>query len=221
MVPIIFPIKPISLNKFLVTLIKATLYLSACMKKTLLFILSLFITGFVFSQQSDYIILKKRNNRTLKTYYQGSFIRAETYNGFTLNGFIRDIRNDSLIIRQEETQLFATDFGSVVDTLAYTLSIDYRQIKKFFFGSKYTWGRKKGFAVVTLPVIMMIGGSAFVVLELINTGYRNDGLKDQKKLMSLGIGLGVAATGFLIKELNKSRDKVGGRFKVVYMKVEK
>lgn len=195
------------------------MYLSVCMKKTLLFILTLFITVLAFSQQSDYIVLKKRNNRTLKTYYPGAFISAETYSGFPINGFIKDIRNDSIILRQEETRLFATEFGSVLDTLAYTLSVDYHQIKKFHYTSRYTWGRKKGFATVTLPVIMMIGGAGFVVLELANTAYRNDKLGDQKKMFSLGIATAVAATGFLIKELSKNNEKVGGKYKVVYVRI--
>jgi hypothetical protein len=189
------------------------------MKKTLLFILLLSVTSAAVSQQSDFVVIKKRNNRTLKTYFQGAFISAVTYNGFPINGFIKDIRNDSIIIHQETRELRATDFGSELDTVAYTMGVDYREIKQFNFSDKYTWGRKKGFATVTLPLIMMIGGAGYIVLELANTGYRNDSLKDQKKLLSLGVAGAVAATGFLIKQLQKHNEKVGGKYKVVYVKV--
>ncbi len=53
------------------------------MKQALLFILLLSITEVTLSQTSDFLVLKKRNNRTLKTYYPGAFISANTYNGFT------------------------------------------------------------------------------------------------------------------------------------------
>ena len=74
------------------------------MKRVLLPLL-LIIWKDVFAQQSDFIVLKKPNNRTLKTYYPGSFLSAVTFNGFTINGFITDIRNDSIIIQQKETTI--------------------------------------------------------------------------------------------------------------------
>ena len=71
------------------------------MKQAVLFILLLSITEVTLSQSSDFIVLKKRNNRTLKTYAPGSFISAVTYSGFPINGFIKEIRHDSIIILQQ------------------------------------------------------------------------------------------------------------------------
>jgi hypothetical protein len=190
------------------------------MKSCLLFILLLSFTQYTFSQQSDFIVLKKRNNRTVKTYYPGAFISASTYNGFNINGFIKDIRNDSLIILQEERRLMATDFGSVVDTFSYTIGIDYREIERFNYTSQYTWGRKRGFTQIVLPKLMMIGGAGFIALELINTAYRNDSLTDSKKLLSLGIAAGVAAAGYTISRLQNRNNKAGKKYKVVYVKKE-
>src|ERR1044072_208831 len=112
------------------------------MKQTILFILLLAITQVTLSQTSDFVVLKKRNNRTLKTYYPGAFLSAHTYNGFFINGFIKEIRHDSLIILQQETRLVGTEFGSAVDTVSYTLGVDYREIKTFHY-TGYTWGRKR------------------------------------------------------------------------------
>lgn len=188
------------------------------MKQYLLIIVLLSITQVTLSQQSDFIVLKKRNNRTLKTYYPGVFISAVTYNGFNINGFIKDIRNDSVIILQQERKLMATDFGATLDTLAYTIAVDYHDIKAFHFTSQYTWGRKRGFAAVTLPRLMVIGGTGYVALELINTAYRKESINANNKLTSLGIAAGVAATGFAISYFQNHADKVGGKYKVVYVK---
>lgn len=191
------------------------------MVRLLLLILFLSTACEAFSQQSDFIVIKKRNNRTLKTYATGSFISAVTYNGFPINGFIKDIRNDTIFLQQQETRLVGTEFGSTLDTVNYTIGIDYREIKKFNYTKNYVWGRKKGFASATLPTIMIIGGTGFIVLELVNTAYRHESLSDDKKLASLGIAAGIAAVGFLIKGIQTHSDKVGGKYKVVYMHIKK
>jgi hypothetical protein len=190
------------------------------MKPFLLFTLLLSLTSLCFSQSSDFIVLKKRNNRTLKTYYPGSFISAVTYNGFYINGYIREVRNDSLYIQQEESRLMGTDFGSVLDTLVYTIGIHFRDIERFHYSKKYGWNSKKGFAVITLPKILLIGGVGYILLEGINTAYRKESLNSRGKLITLGVAAGAALAGFIIPKIQKSRDKVGGKYKVLYVKMK-
>jgi hypothetical protein len=186
------------------------------MIRSLFLILLLSITCNTFSQRTDFIVLKKKNNRTLRTYSPGTFISAETYNGFAVHGYIKSIRNDSIIVVQQDRQLVATEFGSAIDTISYTIGINYREIKKFYY-TKYTaWGHKTGFLEVKLPKIMMIGGAGFIFLELINSAYRKESLSDQNKIFALGIAASVAATGLLMQEIRKGNDKVGGKYKVVY-----
>jgi len=188
------------------------------MKQAVLLILLVSIAEVTLSQSSDFIVIKKHNNRTLKTYYPGAFISAVTHNGFSINGFIKDIRHDSIIILQQQRQLKATDFGTTLDTMSYTLGIDYREIKKFQFTSQYTWGRKRGFASVTIPALMKLGGVGFLVLELVNTGYRKESITANNKILPLGIAAGVAAAGFAITYFQNRSDKAGGKYKVVYVK---
>jgi hypothetical protein len=188
------------------------------MKQILLFILLVSITEASLSQSSDFIVLKKHNNRTLKTYYPGAFISATTYNDFSINGFIKEIRNDSVIILQQQRQLVGTEFGTSVDTVSYTISVDYHEIRTFHYTSQYTWGRKRGFVEVTVPRLMKYGGIGFLVLELFNTAYRKESITADNKMVSLGIAAGVAATGFAITYFQNKADKAGGKYKVVYVK---
>jgi hypothetical protein len=188
------------------------------MKQFLLFILLLSITQVTLSQQSDFIVLKKRNNRTLKTYSPGAFISAVTHNGFNINGFIKDIRNDSVIILQQERKLVAKDFGTELDTVQYIIGFDYHEIKSFHFTSQYTWGRKRGFVQITLPRLMKIAGIGYLALDLINSAYRKESISANNKLPSLGIAAAVAAAGFAIPYFQDRADKAGGKYKVVYVK---
>lgn len=191
------------------------------MKQCLLFILLLSIAKVSLSQKSDFIVLKKRNNRTLKTYYPGEFISAVTYNGFPINGYIKDIRNDSVIILQQQRELVSAGFGSELDTVSYVLGIDYHDIKAFHYTSQYTWGRKRGFAQISIPKLMMAGGAGFIILELVNTAYRNESINANNKLASLGIAAGIAAAGFAITRIQKHRDQAGINYKVLYIKNNK
>src|SRR5688572_11463372 len=169
--------------------------------------------------QDDFIVLKKKNNRTLKTYGQGSFLSAKTSTGFQLNGFITAIRNDSVFIRQQETKLVSTEFGQTIDTVFYTFGFDHRIITAFYFDNQYgTNMRKRGFAQTTLPIIMIAGGTGYIILELVNTVYRKESLNEGNKLVSLGIAAGVAATGIFLTTMNKQKDKVGKKYRVHYIK---
>jgi len=191
------------------------------MKQFLLLIPIFFLAPLCYSQQSDFIILKKRNNRTLKTYYPGAFISAVTYNGYGINGYIKEIRNDSLYIQQEERQLMATDFGSTLDTLVYTIGINYHDIERFQYSKKYTWGGKRGFAVITVPKLLLIGGVAYLVLEGVNTVYRKESFNSHGKLITLGVAAGAAIAGFIIPTIQRARDKVGGKYRVEYVRAKR
>lgn len=189
------------------------------MKKLLYSILFASTVSSVVGQESDYIIIKKHNNRTLKTYFPGSFLSAETYDGFRINGLIKAISNDSITFQQQETMLLAAEFGAKIDTVRYTLSVNYRVIKKFNFKGYQPDARQKGFSQVTIPKLLIIGGTAFLALELTNTALRGESLKDDKKLISLGVATAVVGTGFIWRFISIKRDRVGGKYKVVYVKL--
>jgi hypothetical protein len=189
------------------------------MRISLLSMICMLFAAAATCQSDDFIVLKKRNNRTLKTYGEGSFLSAKTNTGFQLNGVILAIRNDSIYIRQQETKLVTTDFGQMIDTVFHSFGFDYRNITAFYFTRQYDrLMRKRGFAQTTLPPILIAGGSGFIALELINTLYRKESLNDGKKLAAIGIAAGVAATGILLQTLSSRKDKVGNKYKVYYIK---
>ncbi|MBC7848644.1 MAG: hypothetical protein H7Y31_02855 [Chitinophagaceae bacterium] len=182
---------------------------------TFLFVLTTLIS---IAQQSDFIQVKKHNNRTLKTYYTGAFISAETYDGFRINGIITAIRNDSVIFQQTMTSLVPTQLGQKIDTIRYSMSVYVYQIKKFNMEGYTPSMRKKGFSVITIPKLMIVGGVGFLGLELVNTIYRKESLTDGNKLGTLAIAVAVAGGGFLWNWVDKKRNQVGGKYKMVYVR---
>ena len=193
------------------------LNLAEPMKSILLFLLML-PAYMAFCQKSDFIVLKKANNRTVKSYFPGSFISASTYSGFKLNGFIKEIRNDSVFIEQQEVYQVGTPYGVPrLDTVVHTIQLHYTEINQFYF-SKGGSNRRKGFTQVTLPRLMIIGGVGFIVLELVNTAYRGESISDHNKIPSLAIAAGIAAAGLLWQQVQKQKTKAGGKFTVLYVK---
>ncbi|MBC7827755.1 MAG: hypothetical protein H7122_08420 [Chitinophagaceae bacterium] len=183
------------------------------------FFLPMLLTAFSlagFTQPSDYIVLKKKNNRTLKAYFPGTFISASTYTGFNLSGIIKQIRNDSVFIEQHEVRQVPTQFGvPALDTIIHTIRLHYQEIRAFNYTSSSARQRNSGGGLIRN--IMIVGGTGFIVLELVNTIYRGESLSDGNKLTVLAIAAGVAATGLLWQHLQKRNTNSVKKYKVIYV----
>ena len=116
------------------------------MKTFLLLIIGL---SFFFSgeaQPSDILILKKKD-RTLRTFFPGNEIIFNTSTGY-YNGYITSINHDSLFLIQYDIRQIPTSLGVyVLDTLAsYRFAINYKQITGFAknVNNKFDWSASGG-----------------------------------------------------------------------------
>lgn len=188
------------------------------MKPSILTLFLLSIACSAFSQQSDFIILKKKNNRTVKTYAAGTFLSARMNNGFEVHGYITAIRNDSIYLRQQEIQMFGTEFGSKLDTLYYGVGFEYHQILRYNVKDGDLYGRPTGLQAVTAPRLMMVAGVGFLILETVNTIYRKESFSDNNRLITMGIAAGVAAAGYFWNKAKNNKEKKQNNLNVVYVK---
>lgn len=188
------------------------------MKPTILALFLCTLASAAFSQQSDFIILKKKNNRTVKTYAEGSFLSARMNNGFDVHGYITAIRNDSIYLRQQEMRMFGTEFGSKLDTFVYAVAFDYHQIIRYNIKDGDLYGRPTGFSVLSVPGLMVVGGVGFLILETVNTLYRKESFSDNNRLLTMGIAAGVAAAGYFWGKTNANRENKKNKLNVVYVK---
>jgi hypothetical protein len=178
-------------------------------------IIILNLPGSCFSQASDFISVRKKNNRTLKTYFPGSAISCKTVTGNFMEGIIREVRNDSLFIQAFDVRSVPNMWGVFsVDTLgSYYIPLHYRDIEQVFFDKRNSFGFVKNGS------LFMIGGIGYAALNLINGKYLDQPITEPENVKSLGIALGVAGTGYVLNRVRKHRERNGRRYQILYVRM--
>lgn len=171
----------------------------------------LFASCKTFAQASDFISVKKKNNRTVKTYFPGLRIQFTTVYGREVNGLIESIHNDSVFVREWDTRLGGGYFGLPrIDTVGvYLTGYHYKEIKDVAV-------KDRSVSLALLPgKLLMIGGTGYAALNLINAGYLHESVGDSKNLRRLGIAGAAVVTGFVANKLLRMKSKL--RIEYVHM----
>ena len=173
------------------------------MFKALLFLLLLTVSVKTFPQASDFISVKKKNNRTLKTFFPGVPISFETYDKRQVSGSITAIRNDSIFVQQLDVRQMINSLGiPVIDTVGvYMNGFHYKEINKVEVSDRMKLQQ------LTPGRILIIGGTGYALLNVINGAYLHESVTSSKNLTSLGIAAGAVGTGFLLNYLIKHANR--------------
>lgn len=174
------------------------------MLKYIPLILLALLTEKIFSQQaSDFIVVKKRNNRTVKTFFPGLPISFETVDKRQANGMIEAIRHDSIFVKEWDIRPMLNSFGiPVVDTVAaYISGFHYKEIGKVDVSNRMKLQE------VTPGRILIIGGTGYILLNLINGAIQHQSITSSKNLTSLGIAGGAVAAGLLANYISRHKNK--------------
>jgi hypothetical protein len=181
------------------------------MKKSVLLILLAFITTEIIAQQRgsfDMVVLRDRNDRTVKSYFQGISIVFGTKSGKYVEGNIRKVERDSIFLQKYDVRRAMTMWGTQVqDTIGV-----------FWFAyhtNEIAWIRKPkaSFEFVRDGTIFMIGGAGYAALHLINAAY----LGEPVDWTTIGISAGVAAAGFIMHKLRKRKYVIGEGYTLKYI----
>ena len=183
------------------------------MKPALLILFSLFICSGIFAQMSDFITVKKKNNRTIKTFFPGTFISFTTVDNHHVEGTIDKINHDSIFMKMYNVQAVPTQFGvTTIDTLGYfDVMLHYKDIRMIDLP------RSASFGFIKNGTLFMIGGVGYAILNVVNGGILNESVSGKKNLGKLGIALGVAGTGLLLNRLHAHAQKKGNKYKIIYV----
>jgi hypothetical protein len=181
------------------------------MVRALLLFIFISVAAKSFSQASDFISVKKRNNRTLKTFFPGVQISFETFDKRQVSGTITAIRNDSVFIKEWDVRPMINSLGiPVTDTVGTYLSgFHYKEINKVEVSDRMKLQQ------LTPGRILIIGGTGYALLNVINGAYLHQSITSAKNLTSLGIAAGAVGAGFLTNYLVKRSN----RYHVEYIRM--
>jgi len=175
------------------------------MRKLLLFLIFLIFIFPVFSQ-SDLLVLKQRN-QTIQTWVPESFINFQFSSKQWIQGIIKNIRNDSIIMEQIVLQRVANRFGfPTIDTAKMgLLKIHVREI----YGMP-----KRNFStgIISNGALFKLGSGGYIFLNIFNSVIHNQPLFSSQNLTNLGIASGVFALGALLQARHKTYVVLGKKY---------
>ncbi|MEO6315667.1 MAG: hypothetical protein ABIU63_16670 [Chitinophagaceae bacterium] len=173
------------------------------MCRFLLLLLFIFSPAVIFSQASDFITVKKRNNRTIKSFFPGVYIAFQTFDKRYAAGIISAIRNDSVFVTAWDIRPMYTSLGiPMADTVGtYTSGFHFKEIQTVDVSNKMKLQQ------LTPGRILIIGGAGYALLNLINGAYLHESITSSKNLKSLGIAAGAVGTGMLTNYLLRKSKK--------------
>ena len=176
--------------------------------KLALLVIFVFFTALSKAQKSDIIVLKKGNNRTLKTYFSGTQIHFISIAGTDVQGMIRKIEKDSLYINIYDARPQYTMWGtSFWDTVSVSLSrYHYKEIREIMKPEQHFGFIRNGF-------IFIMGGFSYAFLHSVNAWY----LKEKIDLQTLAYSGGSVLTGLLLKKLHRNTITINKRHYLQYI----
>jgi len=159
------------------------------------------VTAFSQQQPSDFIVVKKKNNRTIKTFFPGLPITLEMVNSAWVDGYITAIRNDSVFVKEYDIRSVPTIWGvNMLDTAgSFIVAVYHKDIKRIIVNN-----RPPAFSYMTDGTILMIGGIGYALLNVVNGAYLHEPITSKENIKSLGIALGMAGAGFALKKITKN-----------------
>lgn len=170
-------------------------------------LLLLFSAG-VSAQSSDILILKKRN-KTIETFYSGSNIAFTTTTGAYRDARIERLKNDTLFLREYITQYLPTTFGTyIIDTLgSYHFQYHYNQIAAM--GKK----EKRGFNLRGSGASLFGGG---IILVLASGAVYLFNRSTFSLPLLLG-SAGLATVGYFLMKTGTKGIVIGKKYHFVYL----
>jgi hypothetical protein len=182
------------------------------MKNGLLSIFFSFLFINSFGQSADFIILKK-HHRTMAVYFKGLEISLITKRGAYIRAQIRDIKNDTVYLREYITQKLMSRYGTIfLDTLgSYSYQYHYKDI------AGIGTDKNRKFDLSSSGVNLM-GGSV-----LLTAGCGVTWIADHKKFNPalLGGSLALGALGYALFKHSSKPIMTGRKYTFVYMNTVK
>lgn len=173
--------------------------------KLLLTVLLLTFCSYSFAQ-SDLLVLKQRK-QTIQTWVPGSLINFQFSSKQWIQGIIKTIRNDSILIEQIVIRQVPNQFGfPTIDTAK--LGILKLHVNEIYGIPK----RGSGGDIFTNGTLLQLGSGGYIFLNLINSLIRNEQVFSSVNLTRIGIAGAVFAVGSLLQASHKTYIQLGKKY---------
>lgn len=168
--------------------------------------------GLAQSGKNNVLILKKGEQSVAK-YFSGNSISFTTKDGMPVSGVIDHITLDSIyLVNYNIRRLQRADGGIIFDTAGrYKLMFNLNNIGSFPIQ------KQKGKNILTDGSLLMLGGGAYLVLNIFNTTREGNPPFGEENLPNLLWATGMVATGFLLKKLWPKKITIGPKYSLVVL----
>lgn len=175
------------------------------------FLLVLLFPVCLVAQQSDILLLQK-NNRSIRQFFPGTTISFFTTDGMGVSAVIDHIKSDSLFLLQYDVKMAPNIFGTYSpDTVAvYNLNFSIKNIGSFPADSRK-------FAFITNGNLFMLGGSTYLVLNIVNTLREGDSPFGKDNIPNIIGGVTAFAVGYLLHKTQVTQFRLGKKYKLKYL----
>lgn len=175
--------------------------------KILLFLFTIILSQLLFSQSSDFLLLKKYK-KTITTYFPGTNIGFFTNTGAFIQANITQIKNDTLYLKQYIVRQVPTQLGIyVLDTVnSYLYQYHYNQIKSIGKTGRRFDLNGSG-AILMGGGVLLLVGSAVVFLA--------DNKNFSPELM--GAAAVLTGIGYLLSKVKNNSIVIKKKYSLVYV----
>lgn len=156
----------------------------------------------------DMVVLRNKQNRTVKSYFTGIPITFADRTGQVVSGTIKRVSSDSIFIQQYDIRRVATMWGTQIqDTVGL-------YIMKFH-PNEIVWIKKNRSSIEPIRngSVFMIGGLGYALLHTFNAAY----LGEPVLWSNLAIAGGAVAAGYVMKKLRSNRYTIGRKYTLNYI----
>jgi hypothetical protein len=184
-----------------------------CLKSMirLLLLFFLFLANTSIAQTSDILLLKKKN-RTVGHFFAGAPISFISKDGKQVSGTIDSLVRDSIFMTSQTEHMAPNMFGgySPVKGPAYQMQYAITDISGFPIKHR-KWG------LITSGTLFIVGGSAYLVLNIVNTLREKQPLFGSDNLPRIVGGLSAVTLGLILRYTQRTSIVLGKKYQLIYL----
>jgi hypothetical protein len=155
------------------------------------------------------VLMLKQNNQTIQSWTTGSYILFQFSSKQWIEGIIKSIKNDSVLIDQIQVRQVGNQFGlPTIDTVHFGLL-------KFHISEIYGMPKRGSSSnLISNGSLFQLGSGAYIFLNVINSLIKSDPVFGSDNLPKLGIAAGFFVFGKILEKSHKTYLPMGKKYKM-------